>query len=307
MDNEWHTLLLQFHFLRPAWLLLLLPCLALMWWLPRRAISSNWFAHIDPTLLRALLQQPQHGSHLTPIRLMCITLLIWLLALAGPSYTRQVSPLVDDKADLIIALHLSQSMLDEDLRPNKLTLAKLKIAGLLAKRKGARSALLVYSGSAHDVIPLTEDQQIIDLYLHDLSPDIMPIPGNRDDLAFKLAQQLLSENSQAGSLIVVSNKPPTPAFIQAIGNPSKAPNAISIQFLSVTSPVNERGFNPLDSITLTADDTDIETLLAGVNRHYQNYLLANQQSQWRDDGDYLLWPLLVLLLLWYRQGMVLQW
>jgi Ca-activated chloride channel family protein len=66
-------------------------------------------------------------------------------------------PFTEDKAPLVIALDLSQTMDAIDLDPTRLERAKLKIRDLLEERSGARTALSVYAGTTHMVLPFTTD------------------------------------------------------------------------------------------------------------------------------------------------------
>ena len=63
-----------------------------------------------------------------------------------------------------------------DIQPSRLERAKFKISDLLESKPGANVALIAYAGSAHTVVPLTKDYNIIKSHVKSLSPDIMPIP-----------------------------------------------------------------------------------------------------------------------------------
>jgi Ca-activated chloride channel family protein len=298
---EFHGDLLEalqaFHFLRPWWLL----AMPLAWYikraLERRAVQSDWREHIDPTLLEALLLRPAEEARLTPRRLATVMMLIWVLALAGPSWQRQPSPLSENQAPLVIALHLSESMLQRDLRPSRLAHAKHKLSDLLRRRPGAPVALVVYGGSAHTVLPLTEDHDVVDLYLRSLHPEILPEPGNRTDLALTLSADLLGDGG--GSVLLVSDQ------VTSVS----VPELLDVQMLLVT-PLGVDTLNPSTQVAttgITLDNGDLEQLLNGIRHRWQNRLDETEQAQWRDCGYYLLWPLMGLMLLWFRRGMVLPW
>lgn len=99
-------------------------------------------------------------------------------ALAAPSWKRLPAPVFRNTASLVIALNLSESMNAEDIKPSRLVRARYKIADLLAQYKDGQIALLVYSGAAFMVTPLTNDIETIQSQLEALTTHIMPIAGN---------------------------------------------------------------------------------------------------------------------------------
>ena len=242
---------------------------------------------------------------------MLVGLLIvcWVLALAGPTWQRQPSPFVDDTAPLVVAIYLGESMMQEDLRPNRLTLAKQKISRLLQQRKGAPTALVAYAGSVHTVLPFTEDNEILELYLQDLQPDVMPSPGNRLDLALTHSSLLL-EQSGGGVVLVgddLQNASPT-------REDSSSAVTNSLSFLSVlpeynrdTSLHQQLADVGVSLVPLALDDSDVEALLKNLERRWQQQLQQRDDVQWQDSGYYLIWPVMLLMAFFFRRGMVLQW
>src|SRR5690554_7701820 len=182
----------DFHLVRPLWLLLLLALPAL--YLIRhqlQASDAGWGRYIPEPLLRPLIRKPGQpaagGATSSPMLPLYIAIVIIAVALAGPSW-RQAPTAVKQPGDsLVIVLDLSLSMLATDSEPDRLTLAKRKVRDLLAQRRGGLTALLVYSGDAHTVTPLTEDFRTIEAMLGVLNPAIMPAQGNRADLAISQA------------------------------------------------------------------------------------------------------------------------
>jgi Ca-activated chloride channel family protein len=129
-----------------------------------------------------------------------------ILALAGPAWQQEPLPFTEDQAPLVIALDLSQEMKVIDIQPSRLERAKQKIHDLMERRSGARTALLAYAGSAHMILPLTDDPQILKTYLDSLDPEIMPKPGKRADLVLNLAAEMLSKENTPGSILFITNR-----------------------------------------------------------------------------------------------------
>jgi Ca-activated chloride channel family protein len=109
--------LAELHFLRPWWLLALLPAFLLIWLLWRGRADVAWQRVIAPHLLQHLLAgNDGAGGRLRPIHLLAIFWLLAVIALSGPAWQREMAPFADERAALVIALHLGPSMLAEDIR-----------------------------------------------------------------------------------------------------------------------------------------------------------------------------------------------
>jgi len=321
---EWLAALPQaFEFLRPGFLLCLPLVFGLQYLLTRLQGRSEWEAFIDPVLLEPLLQKPEPQGWLTPQRLAWSTMTVWVLALSGPSWQDKPTPFADDKAPLVIAISLSRSMLSDDLLPSRLARAKIKINQLLETRRGSPTALIAFADTAHVVLPLTGDSDILKLYLDELSPDIMPRPGLNIEAALGKSAELLASAGVGGSVLLVSDQ-----VNHAASNPLAAGVSVSLLWVGMNAATSEErvldaavaaSANPVDRATalafsqtqavelidMSADDSDIHRLQRRITRQFES--AANAQHRQREDGGYyFIFPLLLLLLLWFRKGMVLQ-
>lgn len=181
------------HFIRPM-VLWALPIVLLIVWLLQRNTGKDdgWSKICDPHLLDAIkVKSAGKGSRWT--LLLWPISLIAVLAIAGPAFRKMPTPVIKNQSALIIALDVSKSMLADDIKPNRLERAKFKINDILDKRKDGQTALLVYSGDAFVVTPLTDDTETIALMLKAISPEIMPVQGSRADIALNKAQDLLHQ------------------------------------------------------------------------------------------------------------------
>ncbi|HEY8290776.1 MAG TPA: hypothetical protein VIG49_15985, partial [Acetobacteraceae bacterium] len=126
------TGLAAFHFLRPLWLLALLPAV-LLWWAYRRQADSTrrWRAVIDPTLLRHFVVADHASTWLRPVDALLASWIVGTLAVAGPAWQREPSPFAADAPPVMIVLRVTPSMLAHDLQPTRLQRAQQKIADLL--------------------------------------------------------------------------------------------------------------------------------------------------------------------------------
>lgn len=193
-----------FQFLRPLWLLALL-LLPVGHWLLRqhRPDRDAWQRAVDAHLLPHLLQQgARRGAHGGSM-LLLLGATLAILALAGPSWRQQTTPLWQVQSPLVIALDLSSAMSAADLPPSRLTQARFKLTELLKRRRGGQVGLLVYADDAFTVAPITRDAQTVQALLDSLSPDLMPVDGQRADRAITRALKMLRSAGFAGGDILL--------------------------------------------------------------------------------------------------------
>ena len=141
--------------LRPFWLLLL-PLLGwLLWQLwHRERRSGRWQLLLPAAFQAVLLTAGRARSNKLPWIALGLAWLLTLLALLGPSWQR-LEQASQKRADpLVVLLELTPAMLATDAAPNRLEQAKRKIIDLLQARSDAQTAIIVYAGSAHVLVPV---------------------------------------------------------------------------------------------------------------------------------------------------------
>lgn len=178
-------------FARPGWLFLLLPCIALCWLLYRRVNRhSPWDRLLPAAMRKALLQRQPGNGHAGRFVLLGGAWGLAVIALSGPVWETESTVIRQNQSALIVVLDVSHNMLANDLTPNRLERARLKIRDLLQMRSDSQVALLAFAGSAHRVTPLTTDQSTLINLLDGLSPGIMPVSGSDLRSALALAEEM---------------------------------------------------------------------------------------------------------------------
>ena len=206
MMDQLMLALSQFHFMRPFWLLMLIPCLLilLLLWRQHRP-AGNWQNVIAPELLQHLLHEKEQKMDRTPLRLLMLGWILATLAVAGPSWETQPTPVSKSEQPLVIAVDLSLFMLASDVKPDRMARARYKLQDLIRIQQDGEIALVSYAGSAHIVAPLTDDDRTLINLVKALNPAIMPIQGNKPAEAVKQALELLAQgSSEDGEILLVT-------------------------------------------------------------------------------------------------------
>lgn len=312
-------------FLRPDWLwaLLALPLLVAGWWWQRRR-DSAWRQHVDPHLLPHLLEPVATRRGLGGLAARLLGWSLAVVALAGPSWRQAEVPLQVQGRALVIALDLSDAMLAPDLPPSRLLQARAKLATLLGQRAGGETALLAFADDAYTVAPLTADPGNIALFLDALAPDVMPQDGQRPDRAIEAAVRLLRQAGQrTGDILLVSNTADAATVAAAararadgyrvsvlgLGRPSGASfhardGALRSSQLDAASLQRVAQAGGGRYVALEPGGGDLEALgVLDVAATGESAAEARGQARIaRDEGWWLLPPLMLLALLAFRRG-----
>ncbi|MGI9625199.1 MAG: VWA domain-containing protein [Longimicrobiales bacterium] len=324
------------HFLRPMWLWALLPVALTTFLLWRRADPVHkWRGVVAPHLLPHLTVGSGERYHLGPVVLLGIGLAFAVLGLAGPTWERERSPFAEDTAPLVVALDLSQTMDAVDVRPSRLERAKQKIQDLLVLRSGAKTALIVYSGSAHSVVPLAEDQSVFEAFLHGLSTAIMPVAGQDPSQALALAEDILARDSVPGSILFLTDGIPEEhvdvfadhrarsedeVMVLALGTEEGGPIALGdnrfatdAQGRRIVARLDRAGLDALAEDvgifvgSVTSDTDDVNRVQRRIQTHLEVAQQQDESSRWKDMGYWLVFPMLGITLFWFRRGWTIRW
>lgn len=305
-----------FHFLRPGWLLLLPLALGLVWVIAQRSDTHRkWRKFMSPHLLEALLVDARQARRVRPLGLLVIVLVTGIVSLAGPTWRQQPSPFTQDTAALVIVLKVTPSMLTEDLAPSRLERTVQKIHDLLARRPGARTALIAYAGSSHLVVPLTRDANIINTFAAALRPEIMPEAGDDPESALALAIKQLVEAGDNGSVVWIGDGITVTQATHMSGQsrPGGAPllmlgavelNPDSTEHLELRQAASELNAK---LTFITPDERDIDAVTAQVEADFSSVVDETAEGvRWQDGGYWLLFPLVGFALFWFRAGWVVK-
>ena len=330
------TALSEFHFLRVEWLWLLPLWGLVLWFLPKIQSSQiDWAQWIAPPLQRLFVVSSQVSQHRKK-QLQVGFALIWILgtlALAGPAWERLPQPLLVRDQARVILLDLSYSMLATDLQPNRLERARYKIEDLLNRFQEGQTAIVLYAGDAHTLVPLTEDVETIRTLLPSLHPSLMPVRGSRPDLAFENVIEMLNQVDIQNSHLVwitdgIDDQQVKPLqnllssqrhklTVLAVGTPSGAPIVLEKgNYLKDTN--NNIVIPQLDLALLRAvakalggqvlpvqyDDSDLERLVASEEKDlgFQEQEEKLTTDRWREEGPWLFVLLLPLVAMIFRRG-----
>ncbi|EPJ90412.1 MULTISPECIES: vWA domain-containing protein [Pseudomonas] len=324
------------HWFRPWWLLLLPLLVWLLWRLWHRQKRAGRWQMILPVAFHAVLLNGGKGrDNKTPWIFLGVAWMLALLALLGPGWQR-VEQFSQKPVDpLVILLEVTPEMLATDSPPTRLEQAKRKLQDLLQARSDSQTAIIVYAGSAHTLVPLSDDLATIRNLLDAVKPSIMPQAGHRADLAMHQALGLLkqaalgrgrilligsslSEQERQGIRQALVGQSP-PLLILGVGTADGAPvlqekggllkdsqGAILLPRLDSASLTDFAGQLGGQYRQVRMDDDDLRELgLLDAPKALRSDGQLIQLDSWADQGHWFLLPLLLLAACAGRRGWLL--
>jgi Ca-activated chloride channel homolog len=324
-----------FHFLRPLWLLGLLPVVWILWRLMRSTQAGrSWQQVCDSHLLPHLLIGSDQTGGKSAWVFLGLGWSLALLALAGPVWSKLPQPVVRSESALVIVLDISRSMDAQDLRPSRLTRAKHKVLDILKRRTEGQTGLVVFAYDPFVVSPLTDDAKTIASMVPALMTDLAPVQGSRPELALERADQLLEQSTiSKGTILLITDGAEGTAVKQTVETLQRKGRVVSV--LGVGSedgapiPLPSGGFlteksgaivipkldrNSLQELarsgggqfdTIQSDDRDLERILdTSMNIPLMGGSEPTKRNTdlWQEEGPWLVLAVLMVGIPAFRRG-----
>lgn len=335
---EYLSQLNDFHFIRPIWLLAILPLLILVGLIRYvHKQQSGWQSVLASHLYQHLITTDGLKKARPPLFLLGLCWVIASIALAGPTWQRLPQPVYQLNTGKVVLMDMSLSMRATDIKPDRLTRAKYKAIDLVNAITEGETGLVAYAGDAFTISPLSSDAQNLTTLIPSLTPEIMPIAGSDPALGLTAAIELLSNagyqqgeifwitdgvnNQQMKEISEIINSTAFRLSILGVGTDEGAP----IQLTNGELLKDSRGsivIPKLNSANLTslsrsgggryasmqANDSDINYLIAqslieqDTEESDQNE--ENFGDKWQEMGPYLLLLIIPFAAYSFRRGIV---
>lgn len=183
-------------------LLLIIPLAALfiffLFW-RRHAIKKLG----ELNLVERLMPGKPKYKHQAKFILMMLAFAAICIGLANPQIGTSYEKVKRQGIDVIVALDVSNSMLAEDVKPNRLERAKLLVSRLIDKMQNDRIGLIVFAGNAYLQMPLTIDHAAGKLFLNTVNTAMVPTQGTAISDAIRLAIEALGKDEKKYKALII--------------------------------------------------------------------------------------------------------
>lgn len=192
-------------FAHPEYLyaLLILPLLIAIYIWSRQARKRSLRKLGNPELLQQLMPAAAKYKRRIKFGLLLLSLALLIIALANPQIGTKLETVKREGVDIMIALDVSNSMLAEDFKPNRLENAKRQISLMLDHLENDRIGIVVFAGASFLQLPLTTDYSAARLFLSAVDTDIVSVQGTAIGSAIRMAMQSFVQGERKYKVIVV--------------------------------------------------------------------------------------------------------
>lgn len=159
-----------------------------------------------------------------------------ILMIARPQFGTKVETVEKEGIELVIAIDVSNSMMAEDVSPNRLARAKQILSRLIDLRKNDKVALIVFAGEAYVQMPLTSDTQSAKIFLNTIDPSLVPVQGTAIGQAISLGMSSFSgdQDMSKAMVIITDGEDHGGSAVDAAAEAAKA--GVMINLVGIGSP-----------------------------------------------------------------------
>lgn len=302
------------------YLIILLPIIFLI----KSFIIPRLSQKLDVALPKNKLQwHPSVLLRYIPHILFTILGTLLILALARPQKTNEMVEQWTEGIDIMLVVDISESMQIEDFKPNRLEAAKEVARNFIDGRFQDRIGMVIFSGDAYSLSPLTTDYDLLKAYIEDISFDMIENRGTAIGSALAVATNRMRESdSESKVMILLSDGDNTAGNIDPI-TAAKLAHAYNIKMYTIAVgqegrvPFGKDFFgrpryveNTLDETTLreiakigegefyrVSDNQALEQVFALIDAYEKAEI---KETRYKDTMDYyqiyLKWAIVIFLL-----------
>jgi Ca-activated chloride channel family protein len=227
-----------FRFANPdyLYLLLLLPVVILLFILNELRKRRTRRRLGDERLVSSLIPELSDSRSAVKFLLLLLALLSGVIILSRPQFGSKIEDVKKEGVEVIIALDVSNSMLAEDIQPDRLTRAKQAISRLVDNLDNDKIGLIVFAGDAYTQIPVTTDYVSAKMFLSTISPEMVPKQGTSIGAAINLGIRSFSPGEDKSKAMIIITDGETHEDNPVTASEEAAKAGIVIHTIGIGSP-----------------------------------------------------------------------
>jgi Ca-activated chloride channel family protein len=157
----------------------------------------------DADLVKSLMPYASNQKLIIKICLFFLAFSSLIIALCNLQTGSKLTEVKREGADIIVCLDVSNSMLAQDLSPDRLTRAKYALEKMIDRLEGDRLGLIIFAGEAYVQLPITTDYSAAKLFLESINPGMVPVQGTNVADAIKKATESFSNDEGKNRAIIL--------------------------------------------------------------------------------------------------------
>lgn len=168
--------------------------------------SSSLAKFGNSSLLSQLTPDVSFNKHLIKFILLTLAFEFMIIGFANPQVGTKQEKVKRQGIDVFIAMDVSNSMLSEDVRPNRLMRAKNFVSNFIDELHNDRLGMIVFAGRAYMQMPLTVDYSAGRMYLKTINTNLIPTQGTNIAEAVNMAREnFVQEDNKHKALIIITD------------------------------------------------------------------------------------------------------
>ncbi len=197
--------MLKFAHTEYFFLLAIIIIFALLFWLYKAWYSKAKNRFGDEKVIQNLMPDVSASKPLLKIFLIIAATAFLVIGIVDPQIGSKLENVKREGIDLYLVLDVSNSMLAEDIKPNRLERSKLAISTLIDKLQGDRVGIIIFAGNAYKQLPLTTDYSAAKIFLSAVDTKIVPTQGTAIGEAIELATLSFGETDHNKAIIIITD------------------------------------------------------------------------------------------------------
>ena len=195
----------MFRFAHPEFLYLLfvLPALLVFYVYTRRLRRKALRRYGNPELLAELMPEVSSKRHHLKFWLLFGAIAMVIIVMAGPQFGSKLETVKRQGVEIMVCLDVSNSMLAEDVQPNRLAKAKQMLSRLTDDFTNDKLGLIVFAGDAFTQLPITSDYVSAKMFLSSINPSMVSTQGTAIGAAINLAMRSFTPSETSDKAIIL--------------------------------------------------------------------------------------------------------
>lgn len=312
------------------WALLIVPFMLILLFVYMKWHKAAIKRLADSALLPYIMPRQSSRKIRLHAWVLVVAVSILVLGVANPQLGSKLEEVERKGIDLMVCLDISNSMLAEDIKPNRLERSKMALERLVDKLKGDRIGIVVFAGKAFVQLPITSDYAAAKMFLKSVNTNTISVQGTDIGAALSLALESFNfestsqkavivitdgEDHEGEALRIAKEAAEKGVYIHTIGMGSEEGSPIPIyrnnQLIgfrkdrggnTVVTKLNENMLMELAEagngkfVRASTADSGLEFILNEINALEKTAMGSRMYTDYEDRFQYLLFPVILLLI-----------
>lgn len=197
--------MIRFAHIEYLYLLLLIPFFIALYFAWSRWQKRALKRFGDLKVIRVLMPRHSSGKPLFKFIILVTAFIFFVVGVTDPQVGSKLEKIKREGIDLFLVLDVSNSMLAEDIKPNRIERAKMAISNLIDRLQGDRIGIVVFAGNAYKQLPLTTDYSAAKLFLSAVNTKIIPSQGTAIGEAINMATESFDDKQHNKAIVVITD------------------------------------------------------------------------------------------------------